>query len=326
MTTIYSERLYAPFERELGPCADELGIPRAIFHRPDVEFSVENHYRLLECAARATNPHIGLTMGQTLRISDLGALGYATLAAPNIGHGLQLLATYADVLAHANTIRLDVGKDVFVFSYRLVDRHITLHQQDVELALCLIAKTVRDLSERRLNPTRVEFERPRPDYHQKLQTHFGCEVRYERGGNRLQYPCTVLKVPTKSAEPSLLHALEFYLADRLILRSQGDDLLGKVNHLIATSLSEGMPEIDKIASRLGLSRRTLQRRLSDSGEVFSDMVDSVRRDIATEYVQHSDHSLTDIALMLGYGELSSFSRAFRRLTGISAQQLRDGSS
>ena len=65
------------------------------------------------------------------------------------------------------------------------------------------------------------------------------------------------------------------------------------------------------------------RRLSEAGAVFSDMVDAVRREIAQDYVLNSDHTLTDISLMLGYQELSSFSRAFRRWTNASPQQLRD---
>jgi AraC-like DNA-binding protein len=174
-----------------------------------------------------------------------------------------------------------------------------------------------------LNPTLVGFVHSRPDYHKQLQAHFGCEVRYDRSFNQLQYSTHILELPAENPEPSLLQALEFYLADRLKLRSEDGDLLDKVNHLIATSFGDGVPEIAVIADALGLSRRTLQRRLSEAGAVFSDMIDAVRREIAQDYVLHSDHSLTDISLMLGYQEQSSFSRAFRRWTDASPQQLRD---
>jgi AraC-like DNA-binding protein len=200
---------------------------------------------------------------------------------------------------------------------------LAIHQQDVELVLSLLAKIIRDISGRELNPTVVDFAHSRPNYHREFQAHFGCELRYDRGFNRLQYSAHVLEMPSQNPEPSLLQALEFYLADRLKLRSEDGDLLDKVNHLIATSLGGGVPEIGDVAVTLGLSRRTLQRRLSEAGAVFSDMVDAVRREIAQDYVLNSDHSLTDISLMLGYQELSSFSRAFRRWTNASPQQLRD---
>jgi AraC-like DNA-binding protein len=323
MQTIYSEQMFSRFAKELGPCADELGISRSIFQRPDVEFPIEDYYRLLECAASTTDPHIGLSMGKTLRTSDLGAFGHAVMAAPEVGYALRLVERYIYVLAHANVVRLDVGKKIFVLGYNLTDSHLAIHQQDVEFVLSLLAKTIRDISGRELNPTVVDFTHSRPNYHRELQAHFGCELRYDRGFNRLQYSAHVLEMPSQNPESSLLQALEFYLADRLKLRSEDGDLLDKVNHLIATSLGGGVPEIGDVAVTLGLSRRTLQRRLSEAGAVFSDMVDAVRREIAQDYVLNSDHTLTDISLMLGYQELSSFSRAFRRWTNASPQQLRD---
>ncbi len=323
MQTIYSERMFSRFERELGPCADDLDIPRSIFQRPDVEFSIEKYYRLLECAAGSTDPHIGLSMGKRLRASDLGAFGHAIEVAPTVAHALRIMERYLYVFAHANVIRVDVGKKILVVSYNLTDSHIAIHQQDVELVMTLIAKIIRDITGRQLNPALLELAHSRPGYHKLIQSHFECEVHFDRSFNRLQYPAHVLELPVVSHEPSLLQALEFYLADRLKLRSEDNDLLEKVNHLIATSLGEGVPELEAIAEALGLSRRTLQRRLSEAGVVFSDMVDVVRREIARDYVLHSGHSLTDISMMLGYQELSSFSRAFRRWYDASPQELRD---
>ena len=323
MQTIYSEHMFSRFEKELGPCADELGISRSIFQRPDVEFPIEQYYRMLECAAGSTDPHIGLSMGRALRASDLGAFGHAVEAAPTVRYALQLVERYIYVFAHANIVRLDIGKELFILGYNLTDPHLAIHQQDVDLVMSMMVKTIRDVSGRELNPTVVELAHSRPDYHKELQAHFGCDLRYDRGVNRLQYPSHVLDMPAKNSEPSLLQALEFYLADRLKLRSEDGDLLDKVNHLIATSLGGGVPEIGDVAMALGVSRRTLQRRLSEAGAVFSDMVDAVRREIAQDYVLNSSHTLTDISLMLGYQELSSFSRAFRRWTNASPQQLRD---
>ena len=94
MQTIYSEHMFSRFEKELGPCADELGISRSIFQRTDVEFPIEQYYRMLECAAGSTDPHIGLSMGRSLRASDLGAFGHAVEAAPTVRYALQLVERY----------------------------------------------------------------------------------------------------------------------------------------------------------------------------------------------------------------------------------------
>ena len=97
----------------------------------------------------------------------------------------------------------------------------------------------------------------------------------------------------------------------------------KVEHLITVSLSEGLPDLSRIASQLGMSGRTLQRKLAERNLVFSEMLEAVCRSIAREYILHTDYSVTDIAMMLGYTDLSSFSRAYKRWTGVGPQQARE---
>ena len=324
--TIFSEGMFRRFETDMGACADKLGIPRGLFHRPDVEISIPKYHRLLDCTARSTNPSIGFAIGSTMAAGDLGPLGHAITTCASVRQMLNLLSQYLYVFAHANILRVDVGQKLMLVSYAVTDPNVALHQQDVELAIAYAAGQIRTQSATEVSPKLVEFEHPRPDYHATLQQFFRCEVRYNRNANRLHYAKRVLDLPIPGSDPSLLQALEFYLADRLKVRSEETELGRKVRHLISTSLSDGLPDIDSIARTLGLSGRTLQRRLHAEKLVFSEMVESVRRDIATEYVRHGDLSLTDIALMLAYSELSAFSRAFKRWTGRSPQQYRESST
>jgi len=324
MATIFSERLFCRFEREMGPCADELGIPRAIFHRPDVEYSLESYFQLLDCTARNGYPDIGFRVGSSMDLADIGALGHAVEAAPTVGQGLALWSRYLFVLAHGNLIRIDVGQDIAVVSWAYTEMYPGLHEQDTEIAVSCIARTVAKLSGRSVNPSQVEFQHTRPDHAPRMDAFFACPVLFGRRGNRLLYPKGCLNLANPKSDPSLLEALDFYLAERIKLREeQENNLQNKVRHFIANSLSDGTPEIGPIAAILGMSARTLQRRLAAQNIVFSDLVDAARYDIAVEYVRHSEYNLTEIALMLGYSEQSAFSRAFRRWTNCSPQQARD---
>jgi len=78
-----------------------------------------------------------------------------------------------------------------------------------------------------------------------------------------------------------------------------------------------------ISSQLGVSERTLQRRLRDKNIVFSDLVDNIRKSIALEYVRGTTYRLTDVAQMLGYTDPSSFTRAFKRWTDSSPMKIRN---
>lgn len=316
MGTIYSERLFVSFENELGSCADQLGITREIFRRPDVEIPIDRYFRLLECAARQGSPNIGMRLGCRLRPGDLGAIGHAAASAARLGDALGVFAEYLYVLSHANLVRVDITERHSIIGYHLTDPEVGLHRQDIELVITGIASLVHQLTgNNSIHPIRADFEHSKPPYAQALRDVFRCEVRFECSGNRLHYSKEVLDLPIVSADPSLHEALKFFLDDRIKVRDEDENLEVKVRHLIASRLAHGTPDIEWVARRLALSARTLQRRLAEGGLVFREMLDEVRKNIALDYIDNKDFSVTDIALTLGYGELSAFSRAFKRWTG-----------
>jgi len=290
MSTIFSEQLFAKHEKEFRPFLAEAGLPEYILDRPDVEIPVDKYLELLEIVARKANPSIGLIMGQSIEAADLGVYGHAMAASHNVRHMLEVMSRYLYVFAQANSIRIDVGKNRVVVSYQFRVPKKTMYQQDVEFAVSTIITLLRNLTGRMIQPFSVDFEHRKPTYSKLHNQIFDCEVRFARLGNRIHLNKTCLDLPILGADHRLFEALEFSLADRLKVR--------------------------------GMSHRTLQRRLTTKNLVFHDMVDSIRNAIAIDYVQHSDYSLTDIALMVGYCELSSLSRAFKRWTGKSPQHFR----
>lgn len=323
MPTIFSEKMFQKFENQFRPYIAKLNIPPTIFSCPDVEVSGVKYFELLEAVARNTNPHIGLDMGKGLVPQDLGVLGHAMAAAANIGEALALLSRYVYVFAQSNTIRLDIAEGKVVCTYTVKVLHPGLHRQDAEFALAHFTHLIRYLSKRDFRPDFVEFEHSPLADTKRHWTQFGCDVKFGRRANRLQFDKKVLDFPVVSADSRLLEALKFYLDDRLKVRSEDKDLLAKTRHLITISLSSGAPDIKKMAMLMGMSSRSLQRKLGEKDIVFSDLVDSIRSSIALDYVYHTEYSFTDVALMLGYSELSSFSRAFKRWSGISPQQARE---
>ncbi|GAB7205195.1 hypothetical protein OS31_21120 [Dickeya oryzae] len=87
-------------------------------------------------------------------------------------------------------------------------------------------------------------------------------------------------------------------------------------------LSQGEPSLDEVAESIGLSSWSLQRRLKDEGITFTQLVEKVRCEMATHYLQQRQLSISEMAFLLGYSEVSAFSRAFRRWFGISPRQWR----
>ncbi len=324
MPTIHSENFFAKFEEQFRPFVAELGIPESVFSRQDIEIPTTKYAELLELIARKSNPYIGLDMGAQLTLQDMGVVGHAMAATRNVGEMLAVMAQYLYIFSHSNTVRLDVGGSNVACTYKVTILQPDLIRQDVECALAFITHAIRQASMQDFRPALVEFEHSRFSDVARHHELFGIEPRFGSNANRLHFPRKVLDYPVMTSDPSLLEALRFYLDDRIKTRSEEGDLLAKTNHLISASLSQRVPDQDWIASQLGMSSRTLQRKLADLDVVFSDLVGEIRKGIALDYIKHTDYNLTEIALMLGYGELSSFSRAFKRWTGTSPQGMRKG--
>ena len=94
-----------------------------------------------------------------------------------------------------------------------------------------------------------------------------------------------------------------------------DGLIGAVRKCLGEALREGAPTLGQVAAQLGVSARTLQRQLHDRGVDFSGLVEDTRRRFAMQYLDDRANTLTDVAFLLGYSEVSAFNRAFKRWTG-----------
>ncbi|HQU74165.1 MAG TPA: helix-turn-helix transcriptional regulator, partial [Calditrichia bacterium] len=93
------------------------------------------------------------------------------------------------------------------------------------------------------------------------------------------------------------------------------DLAGRVRGQVSQALSEGVPRISDVAGQLGMSGRTLQRKLADQGYSYQSLVDEARRHLAGQLLRETDYALVEVAFMTGFSEQSAFSRAFKRWEG-----------
>jgi AraC-like DNA-binding protein len=317
MATINSEGFFARLEDMFRPFVAELGIPESVFTRQDVEISTVKYAELLETVAREVDPDFGLEMGERLTAKDMGVVGHAISAAPDVRTMLRLMSTYLYVFSQSNTMRLDVGESRAVLIYKVTILSPEQRRQDAECCMAYVSNMIRSHTGVEFTPQLVEFEHSKPRSVKRHRQVFGCEVAFSRKSNRLHFDKILLDTPFLSSDPGLLEALRFYLEDRIKVRSETEDIIAKIKHLISSSLVNGVPDQTRIADDLGMSARTLQRRLHDKEVVFADLVDEIRCAIAQDYIAHYEFSLTDVSMMLGYGELSSFSRAFKRWTGSS---------
>ena len=140
--------------------------------------------------------------------------------------------------------------------------------------------------------------------------------------NSLVFRRRDLDAVMRGHDPYLFALIEPFMAGRQARQGRSDDLIGLVRHEIETRFGDGSPQLGKVAGALGMTSWTLQRRLKELDVNFNDLVRAARRELALRYVAEPHIPLTEIAFLLGYSELSAFSRAFRQWTGMAPARYR----
>ena len=172
-------------------------------------------------------------------------------------------------------------------------------------------------------PRRVLFGHRRPRdtvLHEKVfrvAPTFGAAVT-----TAFLFDAKTLDQAVPGADRRLLPIVEKHLDELLASMDGADRWLGELRTVVARTVCDGHPALRAIARRVGLSERTLQRRLGERGLVWKDVVLDVRRELAQGYLGRGEMPLTEIAFLLGYSELSAFDRAFRKWTGVTPMEWR----
>ena len=304
--------------RDLGIGPDLLADPTARVSNELVARVWTELPRRVECGV------FGLRAAELARAAPFDVLDHAIACCHTLREATQALLRYQRLLHDANDVRLEQmahGEARLSQGLRLPGT-MPEHLSDFIAAQWLLRSAA--LAGERLRVSRVEVTRPAPDDLSEHRRIFDAPIAFGAERNAVWFAEHDLDLPIARADRAL----------STILRRHADDLLAALpaestlraalhRHLLGT-LSEGLPEIRKAASALGVSTRSLQRRLGEEGTSFKDVLDDVRRTLAISYLRDGSRTVSEVAFLVGFSEVSAFSRAFRRWTGKSAVHFRRG--
>ena len=280
-------------------------------------------HQLLELGAmRTDDPNFGLNAGAGIKPGHYGVLGHLAMSCETLGQALTRHMKYQSLVATLGTATVRPGVEPgpetgTETGLRLAwetgawtpARHIAEHNAAGWVCYA------RWITGRRLNPTAVRFRHAAPadtTVHRRL---FGCPIHFDTPGNVIDFPADFLRVPLLQHDDGLREQMDRY-ADRLLEHlTDADGVVARVRQRVAQRLSAGRIDIADIAGELGMTTRTLQRRLAAEESRFADLVDAVRRESALRALDEGTHSLAEVAFLVGFSDQSAFQRAFRRWTG-----------
>jgi AraC-like DNA-binding protein len=157
-----------------------------------------------------------------------------------------------------------------------------------------------------------------------LRKHFGCEIVFNRPRDLLVFKSEVLDLPFRTHNAELLELLVPGLESALSKRNSGASIIDDVKESINRSMRGQRPSIQSVAKDLCVSSRTLQRRLEEEGTSYQRLLDGVRQDAARRLLASTDLEAAEIAFLLGFEELNSFTRAFQAWEGATPMRWRVG--
>ncbi len=263
---------------------------------------------------------LGLRIGSEAPAHQQHVASMAALHSPNLGEALQRLARYKRLVC-PEQVTIDVvrGEARLRFEWLLADEGPPALLIDGVFAS--VAMIARRGTGKPIAPRRIELARRRAD-EPMLRKHFGCDVRFDAPLDRMVFDAKALDEPfvTHNAEllEVLVPGLEAALHEGAGRRSLADD----VRTTLTQRISGERPAVEKVAKALGMSPRTLQRRLEGLGTSYQELLDDVRRRSARRLLANTDLDSGEVAFLLGFEELNSFTRAFRSWEGTTPTQWR----
>jgi AraC-like DNA-binding protein len=292
---------------------------------PDGLVAFEAGVGVLEEAARVSRrDDVGIRYGSQLPWADLGVLGYVVLNAPTVGAAIAHLRRYFAIQQTAGVISLEVEDTTAHLRYALRQPPHDPARQHAQAILAMLVRLVREgARDPAWAPMEVTLPHGPPTQPTDAYKFFNAPIRYGAEVASLVFPADVLRRAMPTADAGLFPILVRHADECLAkLPALDDDTLGEVRRLVASMLGNTTITIEDVAARMTTSVRTVQRQLQVHGQSFKHLVDDVRATMAQRHLADPQVTMTEAAFLLGYSDLSSFSRAFRRWTGTTAQEYR----
>lgn len=310
---------------ELGvPPADVLhqaGLPLGLFEQEKIFVSTEELFALYRGLAQASrDPAIGLKLGTEPRIERYDPIAIAAVSARSFRDALQRLARYKQ-LTCPEELRVAARGDECRVQFRWLRAQETEPSALVDVCFARVLSIARRGTGEPVTPRRLEL-RGATGSREMYEAHFGCPVKLNARENTIVFGKAELDRPFLTHNPDLFATIAPQLEAELKLALASKAIGEQVKGILKPLLAGRRPGIEDVARELGLSSRTLQRRLAGDGATFQQLLQEARRELARHYLLHSSLELNETAYLLGYEDSHSFFRAFHDWEGDSPGEWR----
>lgn len=299
-------------------------IGNQVFSQPDGRITARQWSRLvLVCLSLAGDSGLGYANGLRLRLTSHGALGFALLSSATLRQALQIGSMFFGMrLQH---YRMDISQQGELALITLAEVHPVIdadaEQADLlrrffhETLLIGMVNSWRSMAAQPIDQLELWVDWPQPAYHQQFAAQLPA-MRFNQPLNQIRMPDAYLDIALPLADPiAFQQALAQCELERIRFSRNISDTIQRVKSELILQPHLGYPTQEQVAEKLGMSSRTLKRRLQELDSSFLQLLDQVKQQDAKRLLNTTDMDIQQIASTLGYENPTNFSRAFKKWTG-----------
>ncbi|HSV77957.1 MAG TPA: AraC family transcriptional regulator [Ramlibacter sp.] len=304
------------------PLLRAAGISKSWLSQPDRQLPAESVVQLLEASATKSGCEVfGLMMAESRQLSNFGVVGLLISHQRTLRDVLNTIVQYRHLLNAALSLTVQGSGRTTTLREEVVTRSPVPARQATELAVGVLFQACGGLLAARWQPSAVHFTHAAPAdlaVHRRI---FQCKLVFDSDFNGIACPTELLDLPNPLADPAMADYAERFLG------ALPGAAAGAVGHEVRRSIYLLLPlcraTLVQVAAGLGMNERSLQRRLDEEGEHFSEMVNDVRRELALRYLANPRYAMGRVASQLGYAKQGSFTRWFVAQFGVTPGRWRE---
>jgi len=314
------EHTRIPLERMLR----RAGLSLAQIRKRHSRVSVAGQIAFLEEASDALgDPFLGFHLARDFDLRQIGLLYYVAASSDTLGDALRRMQRYCSVVSTGLVIKYSAEIRLSIrLEYSGIPRHSD--RQQMEFLVTSIVRICRVLTDRHVTPLVVHFTHFRSGNSGEFKRFLGAEIAFGAESDEIIFDKGLRHLKVLHADQFLNQILAHYCAEEISHRLRvASSFRASVENAILPLLPHGGVRLELIAQKLGVSKITLTRRLSDEGVRFSRTIDELRQTLATQYLQDRSLTISQIAWLLGYQQTSAFTHACERWTGMTPREARE---
>ena len=299
-----------------------IGLDLQALADPDLRVPASAHYRLWQHAEQITgDPAVGLHAGLVVDPERMGLVGHVFFNCDTLGEAVTQYVRLHSLINESVTLSFEQVGDEAILTWQ-PDEPDHYCRQDMDRTLAAVLSRTRHFIHPDIHAEWAEIAHARPSYADEYQTLLGGPVQFGCPCTRLAFDSRHLSHQIPRRNPYVYSAVLKQVNSILARLQPRRSFSRKVRRLISRQMATDRIDADSLARQCHMSRQTLYRKLKREGLSFHELVEDIRKDKALRYVANDHYALGEIAFLLGFSELSAFSRAFKRWTGTAPAQYR----